>query len=382
MQNFVFHNPTKIIFGKNTIPQIGKEATPYGKKALFIYGKNSIKSNGVYDKVVSSMKESGVTLVEHPGVKANPLVSHAREGVALGKKESVDFILAVGGGSVLDEAKAIAASIAEGVDVWDFYLRKVPVTRALPLVTVLTMAATGSEMNGGTVLTNEETHQKLGLAAAAMYPKVSILDPETLYTVPKEQFAVGAVDAVTHLLESYFTGSDPYTPLQDRYVEGVIRTIVEVAPRMIANPTDYEAVSTFMWAATMAWNGTAPAGVGSWGAPNHLIGHSMSSLYDTPHGASLSISLGGFLPYYSKTRGGRVEQMGKNIFGVDGDWQKAVVALRRWFTQIGSPTTLSQIGVDTTGFDKIVANIVLCAPLWGMPEYTTPIVTEILEHVR
>ena len=387
MQNFTFHNPTKIVFGKDTIEQIGSEIAPNVKKVLLIYGKGSIKKNGVYDKVVASLNKSKVEFVEFPGVKANPTLEHTRQGIEIVKRKKLDAILAVGGGSVIDEAKAIAAGSCVDHDVWDFYMRKATVEKALPLYTVLTMSATGTEMNGGTVITNEETNIKVGLGAAPLFPIASILDPTALFSVPADQTAYGCVDAVTHLLESYFTCSDEYTPIQDRYIEGVVRTITEVAETMINKPDDYQARATFMWSATLAWNNIAPCGVGDWSTPNHLIGHSMSALYDTPHGASLSIALSGWLPWYAIQKSQRLAQLGKTVFDIEGmtpneSAQKTIEALRAWFKRLKSPTKLADIGVDAEGAKKIAENIGLCSPLWGLPEYDAAFALEILDRCK
>jgi len=385
MQNFTFHNPTKIIFGENTVSRIGAESIPYGKRALLVYGKNSIKQNGVYETVVRSLKAADIDFVEHPGVKANPTLEHTRQGIEIVKKEKLDFILGVGGGSVIDEAKAISAGAAGEDDVWDYYTHKRTIQAAVPLLTVLTLAATGTEMNGGTVITNEATREKLGLADGHLFPKVSILDPMTTLTVPADQTAYGCVDAVTHLLESYFTCSDEFTPIQDRYVEGIVRTITEIAEKMIAQPNDYQLRATFMWCATLAWNNIAPTGVGSWSLPNHLIGHSMSALYDTPHGASLSISLSGWLPWYAESRSPRLARLGQAVFDItDSNPQvsvrQTIATFRSWFRRLKSPTKPADIGVDATGILHIAENVEQCAPFWGLPEYNRDFVTKILER--
>jgi len=385
MQNFTFHNPTKIIFGENTVSRIGAETAPYGKRALLIYGKNSIKANGVYDTVVQSLKATNIDFVEHPGVKPNPTLEHTRLGIEIVKKEKLDFILAVGGGSVIDEAKAIAAGAAGNDDVWDYYIGKAKIQAALPLLTVLTMAATGTEMNGGTVITNEATQEKLGLGNEHLFPKVSILDPTTTFSVPADQTAYGCIDAVTHLLESYFTCSDGFTPIQDRYVEGIVRTITEIAEKMIANPSDYQLRATFMWCATLAWNNIAPTGVGSWGTPNHLIGHSMSALYDTPHGASLSISLSGWMLWYAEQRFSRLAQLGKAVFDItdpnpQAAAQRTITTFRDWFRRLKSPTRPADIGVDAAGIRRLAENVDKCAPYWGLPDYNRDFVVNILER--
>lgn len=385
MQNFTFHNPTKIIFGENTIHQLGAETLAFGKKALLLYGKGSIKSNGVYDQVVGSLRTHSVEFVEYDGVKANPTLAHAHRGIEIAKEEKVDVILGVGGGSVIDEAKAIAAGACSEKDVWEHYYQKTPVEKALPLLSVLTMPATGSEMNGGTVLTDEANRVKLGMGSPALFPKVSILDPRTTFSVPANQTAYGCIDAATHLMESYYTCADRFTPIQDRYVEGLVRTIVEVAEKIIAEPGNYQLRATFMWCATLAWNNTAPAGVGNWSTPNHLIGHSMSALHDTPHGASLSIALSGWLPWYATSRPERLAQIGKAVFDVDEATpmpaaQKTIERFRQWFRSIGAPTKPADIGLDEAAVRKVAENVGQCAPLWNLPEYTAEFVYGILDR--
>ncbi|MDR2169639.1 MAG: iron-containing alcohol dehydrogenase [Planctomycetaceae bacterium] len=385
MQEFIYHNPTKIIFGAGTIDKIGVTVAPVAKKAMYLYGKGSIKKNSIYDKTTASLQAAGVQLVEYDGVKANPVLSHTHKGIEIARKEGVEAIVAVGGGSVIDEGKAIAAGAVADCDVWKFYDGSgAEIKSALPVFSVLTMSATGTEMNGCSVITNEETKQKIGITSSFLQPVASILDPTALFSVPSDQTAYGAVDAVTHLLESYFTKSDSYTPIQDRYAEGIIKTITEITPLMQTKPNDLTARSTFMWAATLAWNGLAPSGVGAWNVPNHLIGHSMSAIYDTPHGASLSIALSGWLPWYAEQSERNVNQLiqfGKAVFGVS-DVDGTIERLREWFRLIKSPTKLDDINVDETGLIKIAENIGKNAPLWNMPEYNAKFCESILRRCK
>ncbi|MDR2643791.1 MAG: iron-containing alcohol dehydrogenase [Planctomycetaceae bacterium] len=385
MQGFIYHNPTKIIFGNGAIEKIGEITAPVAKKVLYLYGKNSIKENGIYETTIKSLRKAEVEVVEYGGVKANPVLSHTREGIKLARREKVEAIVAVGGGSVIDEGKAIAAGVVADHDVWKFYDGSgTTVKTALPILTVLTMSATGTEMNGGTVITNEDTKQKIGIMSPRLQPLTSILDPTTLYSVSTEQTAYGAVDAITHLLESYFTKEDTYTPIQDRYAEGIIKTLVEITPKIQVCPTDCSCRASFMWAATLAWNGLAPSGVGAWNAPNHLIGHSMSALYDTPHGASLSITLSGWLPWYAEQNENNKKQLlqfGKAIFDTT-TVEDTIEHFRDWCRLIKSPTKLSDIGVDESGLVQIAKNIGENAPLWGLPQYTAEFCESILRRCK
>ena len=261
MFDFEFCNPTRIVFGRGKEELIGRYLRDAGvSKVLFVYGRSSIKTSGLFDRVAQSLGGEGVSFVEHGGVVSNPVISHTRTGVELAKQEQVQAVLAVGGGSVLDEAKAIAAGALAEDDVWNYFTGK-PVQRALPVFTVLTLAATGSEMNGNAVVTNEETQQKYNISSIHVYPRVSILNPELTCSVPADYTAYGAVDAIAHVIEAYFT-KQPGARLQDRLVESIIRTIIDTHREITKEPANYQARAEFMWAATLALNGLTPAGVG------------------------------------------------------------------------------------------------------------------------
>jgi hypothetical protein len=383
MQNFTFWNPTKIIFGENTIPQIGNETKNFGKKVLLVYGRSSVKKSGVYDKVVNSLREAELEIVEFSGVQSNPVLSHVRKGIELAKQENVDVIVAVGGGSVLDESKAIAAGSKTDGDVWDFFLGTKEVEAALPLLTVLTLAATGSEMNCGGVVTNEETKQKFNLGSPLLYPKASILDPTATYSVPKTYSAYGAVDGIAHVIEGYFTGTDPWSPIQDRLVEGIITSIMKSAEMFLANPEDYQGRATMMWAATLALNGLPVAGIGGHGMPNHMIEHSLSAIYNIPHGAGLSIVIPGWMTYMAKRSPAKYAQFAERIFGIKEDTpekaaEKGIEALKAWFKSVGSPVSLTEADIPAADIDSIAENAMMLAKKWNLTFYTKEIIAEIL----
>jgi len=376
MKDFVFHNPTKIIFGEGTISQLGGEAKAYGKKALLVYGMGSVKKNGVYDQAVASLQAAGMEIVEFPGVKSNPLMSYARQGVALAKQEQVDVVVAVGGGSVIDTSKSIAAGAVTDTDILEFFVFTSTVETALPLLTVLTIPAAGSEMNGGMVLTNDETLDKLGTCNyAPLYPKVSILDPAVTYTIPADYTAFSAADAMSHLLEGYWTHQDEWSPIQDRYVEGLCKSIMEGGEKALADPNNYQGRATLMWAATMAFNDLSSSGVGPIYFPCHMLEHPLSAIYDIPHGAGLSITMLAWMTYASeKGSAARIAGLARNVFGATADDDPAaakegIETFRQWLKKIGSYTSFADAGIPESGIDKITERTVALADLWGITEH-------------
>lgn len=386
MQNFVFHNPTKILFGRTTIPQVGPETAAWGKMALLVYGRESIKQHGIYGQVIASLVEAGVEITEHGGVRSNPTLGHVRAGIEKARNNNCTVIVAVGGGSVIDSAKAISAGAVVRHDVWKFFTGKKSVKQTLPLITVLTLAAAGSEMNSGMVITNETTHEKFGFGNKRLYPKTSILDPEVTFTVPPEYTAYGAIDAISHVLEFYMTASDPATPVQDRFMEGLIENAMNGCDRCLLTPDDYNARADLMWTATLALNGLTGAGLGKVGFPMHMIEHSLSALYDIPHGAGLSIVIPGWLTWFSAGNAARVALLGRKVFpSVDAESYtdkqlalRTIVNFRNWFNQVGSPTSLEQAGIPKIDIQKIADNALSLAKVWRLQEYTRKRIEEIL----
>ncbi len=384
MKNFVFHNPTKILFGKDTIPSIGSETAALGKRALMVYGQGSIRKNGIYDQVTKSLQDAGVMLVEHGGVKSNPVLSHVHRGIALAKENKVDVIVAVGGGSVLDSAKAIAAGALVEHDVWKFFTGKKSIKATLPLSCVLTLAASGSEMNSGMVVTNEETKQKFGFANKHLYPKVSILDPTATFSVSPAYTAYGAVDAIAHVLEFYFTNQEPYTPVQDHFMEGLIISCMDSCNRVLQDLKDYDARADLMWAATLALNGLTGAGLGKVGFPMHMIGHSLSALYNAAHGAGLSVVIPGWMIYQAQRTPEKFAQFGERVFGKNsGSTEKkaaqGIQALLSWFVKVKAPTSLTALHISVQDIPLIAENALALAKIWNMKDYTEEKIGEILK---
>lgn len=380
MHNFVWYNPTKILFGKGTIPAIGPESAAFGQRCLLVYGSGSIRKNGIYDTVVGALRREDMEIVEHGGVRSNPLLSHVQAGIDKTRAHRTEVIVAVGGGSVLDSAKAICAGAVANHDVWKFFTGKKSIKKALPLTTVLTLAASGSEMNSGMVITKDDTREKFGFGSRQLFPQVSILDPEATFTVPPDYTAYGAVDAIAHVLEFYMTKEDPATPVQDRIMEGLILNAMDSCDRCLADPRDYQGRADLMWTATLALNGLTGAGVGRAGFPMHLIEHSLSALYDVPHGAGLSVVIPGWLRWRARSDTRRLEQLGERVFGISGADAAAetIARLEQWFARVSSPIRLGQLGIQASDIPAIAANAVKLARVWRLDAYTPEVIAEIL----
>ncbi|MCX5791944.1 MAG: iron-containing alcohol dehydrogenase [Elusimicrobia bacterium] len=381
MQNFNFSNPVKIIFGKGTIEKLGAEAAKAGQKALFVYGGGSIKKNGVYEAVLKTLAGSGITAVEHPGVKPNPVLSHVREGVKKAKAEKCDLVIAAGGGSVIDESKAIAAGALYAGDVWDFFTRKARAQEALPIFTVLTLPATGSEMNNGCVVTNEETKQKYSTGETVLFPKASILDPEVTMSLPLAQVANGAVDAIAHLIEGYFTTPDPDNAVTDEIVHALSRSVIASTERILKDPKDYNARASMMWSATLALNGLASCGYGRMSFINHAIEHSLSAIYDIAHGAGLAIIMPAWFKHYLANGGEqRLAKYGKAVFG-SKDAQETIRDFEAFFRKAGAPVRLSEAGIPAKDIPAIAENAMGLIAMWGI-KADKPEVEKILSGAK
>jgi alcohol dehydrogenase len=358
MENFEFQNPTKIIFGRNTEEKVGQEVANYSKKILLHYGGGSIKRTGLYDRITKSLKDAGVEFVELAGVKPNPRLSLVQEGVKLCEENDLGLILAVGGGSVIDSSKGIAMGAAMDGDVWDIYLGKRPLMDALPVATVLTIPAAGSESSTASVVTNEDGWLKRGFNSELIYPRFSILNPELAFTLPTYQIACGATDIMSHLMERYFTNVKNVS-FTDRLLEGTMKTIIRQAPLVLENPQDYDAWAELMWAGTVAHNNLLNTGrIGDWGS--HDIEHELSGIYDVAHGAGLAVVFPAWMKYVLHQDLNRFVQWAVRVWNVDMDVynpeavaREGIKRMEEFFHSMGLGTTLSDIGAESERIDEM-----------------------------
>ena len=379
MNNFTYYNPTKIEFGHDKENNIGEYISQSGiKKVLLLYGMGSIKKFGLYERIVSSLKKNNIEFEELSGVVSNPLLSKVNEGIKIVKDYNLEAILGIGGGSVVDSAKAIAAGATYDGDVWDFFINKAEITEALPVFTVMTLSAAASEMNGNSVVMNDETMQKYSIASVLLNPVVSVINPELMATVSKEYLAYSAVDVISHCIEVYFTAS-VHPKFNSRIVESIIKSIMQTTEILLKDPDNYNARAEFAWVAIQALNGLTPAGTKGGIFPNHMIEHSLSALYNVPHGAGLAVVIPAWMKWYIKQNKSQFKRFSREVF--DGEsMYDAIEGLENWFNKIGAPTTLKELHIPREGIEEIAENAFQTAKVWGFAElYPKEIIVEILQ---
>lgn len=358
MNEYIYYNPTRLIFGKNQIETLKDELGKFGKKVLVVYGGGSIKRNGLYEEVMNELGKMDAEVSELSGVEPNPRVSTVRKGVEICKEKGIEVLLAVGGGSVIDCTKAIAAGAKYDGDVWDLITLKAQPEEALPFGTVLTLAATGSEMNSGSVITNWETQEKYGWGSPLVFPKFSILDPKNTFSVPKDQTIYGIVDMMSHVFEQYFHNAKN-TPLQDRFAESILLTVMEAAPKLLDDLENYELRETILYSGTMALNGTLQMGLrGDWGS--HNIEHAVSAVYDIPHAGGLAILFPNWMRHNVDTDVSRFKQLAVHVFDVDPEGKsdkevalEGIDRLSAFWTSLGAPNALKDYDIDDSKLDLI-----------------------------
>lgn len=363
MNNFTFYSPTEFVFGKGTEMQTGELVRKYGaSKVLIVYGGGSVVRSGLLERVRQTLAQTGIPCLELGGVQPNPIDTKVYEGIDLCRREGVDFVLAVGGGSVIDTAKAIAAGVPYEGDFWDFYIQKATVSSALKVAVVLTIPAAGSEGSGNSVITKVSTLQKMSLRAPELLrPRFSIMNPELTFTLPPYQTAAGIVDMMAHIMERYFTNTAD-TEIADRLCEGTLKAIITEAPRVMADPKDYGARANIMWSGMIAHNGTC--GVGNeedWAS--HFMEHEISALYDVTHGAGLAVIFPAWLTWMASHHVEKVAQYAARVWDVTVSEDlkamalEGVARLKSFFTSIGMPVNFAQLGVEHPDIELLVEHL-------------------------
>jgi len=367
MQDFTFYNPTRIEFGKGMEANIGQYVKEFGVgNVLVLYGSERIKKDGLFGRVTKSLEQQGISFEALGGVISNPVISKVREAVKVVKEHNLQGIIAVGGGSVADSAKAIAGGAKYDGDVWDFFIGKAVVADAIPVFTIMTLAATGSEMNPVGVVTNDETNVKNFVGSPLLFPKVSVINPELMATVTPDYLAYSAVDIFSHCLDLYFTAK-VFPEFTATLIENILLTVMRTTRALMDNPDDYDARGEFAWASTMALNGNTLVGVAGNSYDTHMIEHAMGALYNVPHGAGLAVVIPAWMKSIKNENSGRFERFAKNVFGVSGA-DDGITKLTEWFSAIGAPVTFAEAGLSADDVDPIAENAFGNAKLWGLDQ--------------
>ena len=386
MNNFVYNIPTKVYFGENQLGHLGQELAKFGKRVLLTYGGGSIKRSGLYDRVLDELRKANFEVYELSGIEPNPRIESVRKGVEICKQKNIDVLLAVGGGSTIDATKFMAAGACVEHDPWEFFGADAkPIERALPIVTILTLSATGSEMDTGGVISNLETGDKLGRLAPALLPRVSFLDPTLTYTVNKYQTACGAADIMSHILEVYFNTQEDLFML-DCFMEGMLKTVVKYAPIAIAEPENYEARANIMWTSSWAINGFINGGKRkAWSC--HPMEHELSAVYDITHGLGLAILTPRWMWYcLDETTVDKYVQYGVNVFGIDASLDKMEIAKRSialteefLFEKLGLQRTFTEVGIKREDFAMMAQKACRYGDIKGFKTLTPKDVEAIFE---
>ncbi|MCM1520371.1 MAG: iron-containing alcohol dehydrogenase [Lachnoclostridium sp.] len=362
MENFTFWTPTKYVFGRGVEMQAGDlTAQMVGCRVLMVYGGRSAEASGLLGRIRQSLEASGVKWMELGGIRPNPTDDKVREGIAMMRDGNLDGLLAVGGGSVIDTAKAIAAGVPYDGDFWDFYEGKAQITKALPLGVVLTIPAAGSEGSGNSVITRIDGKVKISIRTeVALRPKFALMNPELTFTLPPYQTACGVADMMAHIFERYFTDT-PAVEVTDRLCEGVLKAIIEEAPKVMADPTDYDSRANIMWSGTLAHNGICGTGrKEDWAS--HAMEHEISAIYDVAHGAGLAVVMPAWMTFLAGVHPEKGAQMARRVFGItEADDKKAalegIAALRKFFAGLGLPITFAELGIENPDIDLLVSRL-------------------------
>ena len=388
MNDFVYYVPTKVYFGQNQLSHLSTELAKFGKRVLLTYGSGSIKRSGLYEKIKNEIEQAGLTMFEFSGITPNPHIADVVAGAKLCRENNIDVVLAVGGGSTIDASKFIAASAVCDIDPWEFFCHQAPIEKALPLVVVSTMAATGSEMNGTGVLTNTETHEKIGRGSDLLRPAVSFLDPTVTYSVSKFQTACGSADILSHIMEVYFDSTQQLQML-DGVMEALMKNVIHYAPMAIQQPDYYEARANLMWDSSWAINGFIRANrPTAWSC--HMMEHELSAYYDIAHGLGLAILTPHWMDYVlSPATVDKFCQFGREVFKLDSSLppmelaKVSIASLRHFlFDQLQLPDNLTALNIDDTNFEAMATHAVRHGPVKGFTTLQTSDIVKIYQSCR
>jgi len=389
MENFVYYNPTKIIFGKETEMKVGEEVKRYGTKVLLHhYGEKYVKKTGLLDRVLSSLKDAGLEVLELTGVKPNPRVSLVREGISLARKKNIDFILALGGGSVIDSSKAIAIGVPYKGDVWDFFSGRVQVMETLPVGVILTIPAAGSESSGSAVITNEDGWYKRSIDGVDIVrPKFAILNPELTFTLPAYQTASGGCDIMSHVMERYFSVTQ-HVDLTDKLCEGILKTVIKNLPIVLQEPENYDARAEIMWAGAIAHNDIVGTGrIPAWAC--HKIEHELGGIYDVAHGAGLTAITASWMRYVYRERLDMFIKFAVRVWDIEYNFEEpervaieGINRLEEFFKKMGMPITLADLDINENRFDELASKCVESGPVGWFRPLEKEDVIEVLQMAR
>lgn len=384
MKNFTYNIPTKVFFGENSVDNLGSEIDKYSHNILIVYGSQRIKSSGLFNRVTEELAKFNVTYKELSGIKPNPDIESVRNGITIMNENNLDFVLAIGGGSVIDAAKGITAGAASGIDPWNFCKREASVEKAFPLATILTLAATGSEMNGNSVISNEETKEKLYFGSDLVRPIFSILDPTLMYTLPKNQTAAGVVDIFTHVAEQYFDKTDS-AGISDRISEAIMKTCIQYGRTAIDEPENYDARANLMWASSLALNGLISTGKNGGDWATHNIEHEISAAYDITHGLGLAIILPQWMKYILDEQNvDRFAMFAENVFNIkiENKFEQAEAGIKAttdFFKSLDVEASLSEIEIDDSKFEHMANQAVQFGNIGGFKSLNAKDINEILK---
>jgi hypothetical protein len=373
MDKFVYHHPVKILFGQGVIDSVGSEAAGLGSHALLVYGRQAIKKYGLYERVCASLEARGISVTDWGGISPNPYLSQANEGIETARMHGCDMIVGLGGGSVLDTAKAISAGVLANHDIWKFFTGKKTVSATLPVITIPTVAGSGSETNNAMVLTHDEKKRKFGFGHRLLFPAVCLADPSVTFTVPGGQTAYGAVDALCHCLDPYFSSRASGTQFQLGFLEHLGRTIIATANRLRENPDSYDDRATMLWSASLAMSPLAAAGLGKVSFSIHLLEHALSATIDLAHGAGLAALLPGWLRYHRPELSQRIGRFGAHVFDIgklDETQQAdaAITALETFLRGNDCPVSLEELGFTSQHIPSLLDHCLQQARIWRLKD--------------